>query len=77
MKGIDLVRLKVAHRFLSQVVDRLVELEDLTDRDDIDDREDVEPDLEFEPLPRIVEVDGVTPHRHYHYDDDCCEGMRW
>ena len=65
MNGIDLARLKVAHRFLSQVVDRLVELDDL------------EPEIEFEPLPKIVEIDGVTPHRHYHYDDDCCEGMRW
>ncbi len=65
MNGIDLVRLKVAHRFLSQVVDRLVELDDM------------DPEVEFEPLPDRVEIDGVTPHRHYYHDDDCCEGMRW
>lgn len=65
MKELDFVRLKIAHRVLSQVVDRLVELDD------------IEPDVEFEPLPKIVKIDGVTPHRHYHYDDDCCEGMRW
>lgn len=68
MEGVDLKRLQIAHQILSQVVDRLVELVEL---------DDIEPDVEFEPLPKIVEIDGVTPHRHYHYDDDCFEGMRW
>jgi hypothetical protein len=65
MEGVELGRLKIAHQILTQVVDRLVELDDL------------EPDVKVEPLPKIVEIDGLTPHRHYHYDDDCCEGMRW
>jgi hypothetical protein len=65
MEGVDLGRLKIAHQILSQVVDRLVELDDM------------EPELDFEPIPDRVEIDGLTPHHHYHYDDDCCEGMRW
>jgi hypothetical protein len=65
MEGVDLKRLALACQILSGVVDRLVELDD------------IEPDLDFEPLPPRGEIDGVTPHRHYHYDDDCCEGMRW
>jgi hypothetical protein len=65
MERIDLRRLQAAHRILSAVVDRLVELDDR------------EPEIEFEQRPRAVEVDGVTPHRHYYYDEDCCEGMRW
>jgi hypothetical protein len=61
---------RLAHQILSQVIDRLIELDD------------IEPELEvevaLEPLPSVVEIDGVTPHRHYYYDDDdCCEGMRW
>jgi hypothetical protein len=65
MNGVDLEKLQMAHAILSQVVDSLVEADD------------IELEVEFEPLPKRVEIDGVTPHRHYHYDDDCCEGMRW
>jgi hypothetical protein len=58
-------RLRSAHKILSHVVDRLVELDDM------------EPELDFEPLPKRIEIDGVTPHNHYYYDNDLCEGMRW
>ena len=65
MSGVDLAKLVEAHAILSQVVDSLVE------------GDEIELDIEFEPTPDRVEIDGVTPHNHYYYDDDCCEGMRW
>ena len=63
--GVNWAKLLKAHGLLSQVVDSLVE------------GDDTELDIEFEPLPDSVEIDGVTPHNHYYYDQDCCEGMRW
>jgi hypothetical protein len=65
MNGVDLEKLQMAHAILSQVVDSLVE------------SDEIELEVEFEPLPERIEIDGLTPHRHYQYDDDCCEGMRW
>jgi hypothetical protein len=65
MNGVDRKRLQIAHQILTQVIDRLVEADD------------IELEVKFEPLPKRIEIDGLTPHRHYHYDDDCCEGMRW
>lgn len=65
MEGGDRRDLQIANGVLPSFLDRSIE-------DD-----ESEPELKLEPLPKIVEIDGVTPHRHYHYDDDCCEGMRW
>jgi hypothetical protein len=65
MEGVDLGRLKIAHQILSQVVDRLVELEDL------------EPELEWEPTPDRVEVDRLTPHSQYDCYDGFYPGMLW
>jgi hypothetical protein len=65
MKGGDQRDMQIAKRVLPVFLDRSIE--DCCS----------EPELKLEPLPERVEIDGVTPHRHYHYDDDCCEGMRW
>jgi hypothetical protein len=58
-------KLQIAIKSLEEIRNQLIELDNL------------EPELDLEPLPERIEIDGVTPHRHYHYDDDCCEGMRW
>jgi hypothetical protein len=65
MEGVDLCRLKIAHQILSQVVDRLVELDD------------IEPELEWEPTPDRVEIDGLTPPRQYDCYDGFYPGMLW
>ena len=65
MGGVDLAKLMEAHAILSQVVDSLVE----SDAEELD--------IEWEPMPDRVGIDGLTPHSHYPYDDDCCEGGRW
>jgi hypothetical protein len=58
-------KLQIAIKSLEEIRNQLIELDNL------------EPELDLEPLPKRIEIDGVTPHRHYHHDDDCCEGMRW
>ena len=65
MGGVNLQKLLEAHEILSQIVESLME------------GKDIELEAEFHRLTDRVEIDGVTPHRHYYYDEDCCEGMRW
>jgi hypothetical protein len=72
IEDVDLKHLAMAQQILAAVVERLIEPEDLYPTQD-----DRSPDRQPDPSTKVREIDGVTPHRHYNHDDDCCEGMRW